>query len=153
MPWFSTYGQLHPYLWEQPEWISYVSTSWDHIIHRVLMLRRSAARSGCVTPLPNPHCVCSIDGLMHGLEMPAQIMHADNRPDSLPRDSAVHARGRICWHLAHSPQLAKRKSLPSPCTAFLFEQNCEHVRHIRHMKTQLLPQEIYSLFQTAHSIL
>lgn len=45
------------------------------------------------------------------------------------------------------------KKNPSPCAVFLFEQNHEHIRHIRQMKTQLLPQEIYNLFQTAHSII
>lgn len=122
-----------------------VNTSRDHIIHRVMMLRRWAACSGCVTQL------CGIEGLTQALEMPAQVMHVDNRPDSWPHNAAVHARGRICWHLAHSPELAKRKSPPP--VVFLFEQNHEHLRHIRQMKTQLLPQELYSLFQTAHSIL
>lgn len=41
--------------------------------------------------------------------MAAQIMHIDNRPDSLPHNSAVHARGRMGRHLACSPELAKIK--------------------------------------------
>lgn len=45
------------------------------------------------------------------------------------------------------------KEQPSLCTDFLFEQKREHIKHIRQMETQFLPQGIYNVFQTAHSIL
>lgn len=54
---------------------------------------------GCMLWLYNPATkptLCSIDGLIHGPEMPAQVMHIDYRPDSLPPNSAAPARGRIC---------------------------------------------------------
>lgn len=53
---------------------------------------------GCMLWLYNPAAkptLCSIDGLIHGLEMPAQVMHIDYRPDSLPPNSAAPARGRL----------------------------------------------------------
>ena len=101
----------------------------------------------CMLWLYNPAAkptLCSTDGLMHGWEMPAQIKHVDNRPDSLPHNSAVPARGRICWHLARSPELAKRKS-PPPHSFSVWTEPWAHKTHQAHENTAPAPRNLQSI--------
>lgn len=111
MPGFPTYGR-HPYLCKQPNRIShgsmYFTRSHGPSCRNAEGIR---GRLWLQDPAANP-TPCSMVGLTHGLEMPPRVMQAATRPGSLPHNSAVHARGRICCPLAHSPEQAKRESPP-----------------------------------------